>query len=48
MQILGQKWFPLLKGFPPHRAERSEAQRAARRAVARNFLINKIKKLNAR
>jgi len=39
MQIPGQKWFPLLKGFPPpSRAQRGEAQRAARRAAARNFL----------
>jgi len=30
MQIPGQKWFPLLKGLPP-RAERSEAQRDAKR-----------------
>jgi len=39
---------PTIERVSPHRAERSEAQRAARRAVARNFLINKIKKLNAR
>jgi hypothetical protein len=32
MQIPGWKWFPLLKGETPARAERSEARRVARGA----------------